>query len=69
MIMPFTDFSNRAWWVPNLTCYRKWFEAANFREVNVDQSLNMTADVIKEHISGGRNRNDTYALQVADCRI
>ena len=69
MMMPFTGFSKRAWWVPNLSCYEKWFLAANFSKVDVSKQLMMTADVIKEHVSGNRNRNDSYPLQVADCLI
>jgi len=58
VMMPYTDFSKRAWWVPNVAGLKHWFLAAGFSDVNVDRTVDIRSDLPKEHISGkGRPAN------------
>lgn len=62
MNLPWTDIDNISWWEPNKACYKHWFLAAGFTQVDVERTVTLTVD--KPSIS-----NSTQLLQIGDARI
>jgi hypothetical protein len=56
--LPYTDLDPTSWWLPNEACFRLWFTAAGFRDVDVSRSITLRGDV--EH------RDDTGRVHNAD---
>jgi hypothetical protein len=70
MMMPYTNFSKRAWWVPNLECFRHWFLAAGFKDVDVSRKVTFESDHTREHDSGGgREANPTQIQSIGIGRV
>jgi tRNA (mo5U34)-methyltransferase len=45
--LPYTDIDRVSWWLPNEACFRRWFLAAGFRDVDLSRSVTLRMD--KEH--------------------
>ena len=43
--LPYTALDNISWWLPNEACFRHWFLAAGFRDVNIEKSVTIRCDV------------------------
>ena len=70
VMMPYTSFSKRAWWVPNMAGLKHWFLAAGFSDVNTEQTVEIRGDLPKEHISGkGRQANPDQIHQLCIARV
>jgi len=69
MDLPWTHLSKIAWWRPNLPCFRQWFLAAGFSEVDVSRSVTLTGDKLEQHVIGEDFRNESHPLQVGDAQI
>ena len=70
MILPWTDVDNISWWQPNLACYRKWFEAAGFQDVDVSRTVRLTSDLARKQESNPAGvNNPTHILTIAQAKI
>ncbi len=56
--LPYTDIDPVSWWLPNEACFRQWFLAAGFAEVDINREVTLRGDV--EH------RDDTGRLHNGD---
>jgi SAM-dependent methyltransferase len=66
--LPYTDLDRISWWLPNEACFRHWFQAAGFRDVNVATSLTLRCDV--EHPDhNGRIINADQTLRLGRARV
>ncbi len=43
--LPYTSLDRISWWLPNEACFRHWFLAAGFRDVNIETSITLRCDV------------------------
>ncbi len=70
MDLPWGHIDNISWWRPNKTCYKAWFLAAGFKDVDVEQAVTLTADKpMPNPCSGQEERNPTQILQLGDAHI
>jgi SAM-dependent methyltransferase len=60
--LPYTSLDKISWWLPNESCFRHWFWAAGFQEVDIDRQVTLRCDV--EHIENGRVVNPDQILRV-----
>ena len=66
--LPYTALDNISWWLPNEACFRHWFRAAGFRDVNVEKSLTLRCD-IPHADETGRVVNADQTLRLGRARI
>ena len=59
--LPYTDLDDISWWLPNEACFRHWFLAAGFKEVNIDRKTIIRCDV--------ENRNERGRVVNADQQL
>jgi SAM-dependent methyltransferase len=62
MDLPWTRDNTISWWRPNKACYKHWFLAAGFRQVDVERTVTLMADKPMSH-------NSMQILQIGDARI
>ncbi|HEY5172740.1 MAG TPA: methyltransferase domain-containing protein [Acidimicrobiia bacterium] len=66
--LPYTDVDRISWWLPNEACFRHWFHAAGFREVDISRSITLRGDV--EHCDEtGRVHNGDQVHRVGRAHI
>ena len=66
--LPYTALDNISWWLPNEACFRHWFLAAGFRDLNVEKSVTLRCDI--EHPDEtGRIMNADQTLRVGRAHI
>jgi SAM-dependent methyltransferase len=56
--LPYTDIDRISWWLPNEACFRHWFLAAGFRDVNIARSITLRGDVEHRDDTGRVHNND-----------
>lgn len=66
--LPYTDVDAISWWLPNEACFRLWFTAAGFREVDVSRVITLRGDV-EHRDDGGRIHNENQTHRVGHARI
>jgi hypothetical protein len=66
--LPYTDLDAISWWLPNEACFRHWFKAAGFQDVNVDTSITLRCDVPHTD-ERGRVVNGDQILRVGRARV
>ncbi len=62
--LPYTEIDNITWWLPNEACFRHWFLAAGFRDVDVSKSITLRCDVEHRDPDTGRITNENQTLRV-----
>ena len=62
--LPYTEIDNITWWLPNEACFRHWFLAAGFRDVDVSKSITLRCDVEHRDPETGRITNENQILRV-----
>jgi len=62
--LPYTEIDNITWWLPNEACFRHWFLAAGFRDVDVSRSITLRCDVEHKDPDTGRITNESQTLRV-----
>lgn len=65
MDMPWTGDNHISWWQPNKACYKHWFLAAGFEQVEIERTVTILAD----RVIPGKTSNSTQLLQVGDAHI
>jgi len=63
--LPYTEIDQITWWLPNEACFRHWFLAAGFRDVNVERRLTMRCDVERFHNKRSVNASQVLGLGTA----
>jgi tRNA (mo5U34)-methyltransferase len=66
--LPYTDVDRISWWLPNEACFRHWFLAAGFRDVNIARSITLRGDV-EHRDETGRVHNDDQIHRVGRASI
>lgn len=66
--LPYTGIDSIGWWLPNEACFRHWFLAAGFREVDISRQVNLQDDV-EHRDETGRIVNETQLLRVGWAKI
>lgn len=70
LLYPYSAFSNRAFCIPNTPAIEFWCKAANFKTVDVSQTLLMHADLSRPHIGDAKYKaNETMPNCVAMCEV
>jgi SAM-dependent methyltransferase len=65
--LPYTDIDRISWWVPNEACFRQWFLAAGFQNVDIRRQAQLRCDVTRTE--GGRVVNGDQSLRVAHAYV
>jgi SAM-dependent methyltransferase len=65
--LPWTAVDQISWWLPNLACFRHWFLAAGFRDVDVTRTVTLRSDVpyyTKDgrHVNGDQTHHVGHAV-------
>lgn len=70
MFLPHMEVGGDAisWWWPNSRCYKHWFLAAGFTDVDVSRVVDMASDVVRKHEQLGVDANVTHKLCVAHAK-
>jgi SAM-dependent methyltransferase len=64
--LPFTAIDRISWWVPNEACFRHWFLAAGFTDVDISRQVRLLCDV--KRFEGSRALNGDQILRVGHAR-
>jgi len=56
--LPYTDVDRISWWLPNEACFRHWFLAAGFRDVDISRSITLRGDVEHRDEAGRVHNGD-----------
>ncbi len=60
--LPYTDVDRISWWLPNEACFRHWFLAAGFINVDVSRQVKLRADLVRK--IDGKAANGDQILRV-----
>jgi SAM-dependent methyltransferase len=60
--LPYTAVDKISWWLPNAACFRHWFLAAGFENVDISREVTLRADHVRTE--GGRVANGDQTLRV-----
>jgi SAM-dependent methyltransferase len=60
--LPYTEIDKISWWLPNAACFRHWFLAAGFENVDISRKVTLLADHIRT--VNGRAANGNQLLRV-----
>lgn len=60
--MPYTAVDKISWWLPNEGCFREWFLAAGFINVDVSRQVKLSADLVR--YENGKAGNGDQILRV-----
>lgn len=60
--LPYTMDDRISWWLPNEACFRHWFLAAGFTEVDVSRSVTLRSDLPRIH--DGKQANGDQTIRV-----
>ena len=63
--LPYTEIDQITWWLPNEACFRHWFLAAGFRDVNVGRQVTMRCDIERFHNNRVVNASQVLRLGTA----
>ena len=67
--LPYTAINNISWWLPNEACFRHWFLAAGYRDVEIQRSVTLKCDVEHPDPETGRIVNGDQILRVGRARV
>lgn len=60
--LPYTSVDRISWWLPNEACFRHWFLAAGFINVDVSRQIKLRGDVVRT--AEGKPANGDQILRV-----
>jgi tRNA (mo5U34)-methyltransferase len=65
--LPWTHIDRISWWLPNRACFKLWFEAAGFRNVDVSRIITLRSDL--PHLVEERQVNENQQLCVGQAFV
>jgi 2-polyprenyl-3-methyl-5-hydroxy-6-metoxy-1,4-benzoquinol methylase len=65
--LPYIEDENDIWWLPDESCFQKWFTAAGFRDVDVRRQVALRSD--RPRYKDGKVDNPTRTLRIGTARV
>ncbi len=66
--LPYTETDRISWWLPNEACYRHWFQAAGFLDVETGTTVRLCCDVLRRDPKGHPYNGD-QVLRIGSARV